>query len=80
MTGRVYLGRDVHMVREDPQGIEAEGAVRLPPGRHVRLVQPGHGFTGRLAVVTAWRVVRLDGNVPSYRGYCEWVVRTDEGR
>jgi hypothetical protein len=72
-NGRFHLGRDVRMTREDPRGIEAEGEVRLPPGRVVRLVHPGSGFEGRAALVVSWRMVRLDNNVPSYRGYCEWL-------
>lgn len=69
---RLSLGRDLRLVETTEGHLWLEGTVRLRPGQSIELVgQWPRAVTqsGRAHVVT-WRVVRLTGEGPCYRGCC----------
>jgi hypothetical protein len=69
---RVFLGRDVRVMLERPDGVELEGAIRLRPGHLVHLVATTSPPHVRPAVVVSWQVTRLGRKGPIYRGDCRW--------
>jgi hypothetical protein len=74
---RVYVGRDVNVVNESPNGVELEGAARLRPGRDVEIIfndggRARAGVTVKTAVVWTWALVGVGRNGPTFRGLCRW--------
>ena len=75
MAGRVFVGRDVNVIRELPEGLDLAGRVRLRPGHPVDVVRPraiAGGTTSRRALVWSWDLVALGSGGPLYRGLCRW--------
>jgi hypothetical protein len=75
MPARIWVGRDVRVVRETADGLEIEGPARLRPGGHVEVVLPRAGGSGigvRRALVWTWSVAELGSDGPLYRGFCRW--------
>jgi hypothetical protein len=72
---RVFLGRDVEVVRETREGLELTGRMRLRPGFMVDLVSVRTATEvsePRRALVTLWKIRSLGRNGPTYRGFCRW--------
>lgn len=74
MRTRVFLGRDVEVVRETKDGLELDGRIRLRPGFVVEVLSVRGGATrpGGPAVVWSWRIRALGSRGPIYRGICRW--------
>ncbi len=75
MPGRVFVGRDVNVVRETSEGLDLAGRIRLRPGHSIELVLPRPivGETSsRRALVWCWNLVSLGSGGPLYRGLCRW--------
>lgn len=73
MRNRLQLGRDARVLREDEDEVELESTERLAPGRAVLMFRTGND-TGRVAVVSGWRLVRVGNQGPVYRGCCRWTT------
>jgi hypothetical protein len=72
---RVFLGRDVEVVRETREGLELTGTMRLRPGFMVDLVAVRTSAEvpePRRAFVALWKIRSLGRNGPTYRGFCRW--------
>jgi len=72
---RVFIGRDVKLVREMPDGVDLAGRIRLRPGHSVDLVLPPRmsgEIQARRALVWSWTIVSLGSSGPMYRGLCRW--------
>ena len=75
IAARVFVGRDVNVVRETGDGLDLAGRVRLRPGHSVVVVLPrpiAGDETTRRAVVWSWNLVALGSGGPLYRGLCHW--------
>jgi hypothetical protein len=72
---RLWAGRDVHILREDAEGVEIEGAARLRPGQRIEIVTPGPlsaDVAIRQAVVWSWTLMRTGSRGHMFRGFCRW--------
>lgn len=79
MPSRVFVGRDVDVVRQANQDVELVGKVRLRPGFIVDIV-PGTRnphVRGGPAFVCSWRIRVLGRFGPIYRGVCRWCPSED---
>ena len=74
MKTKVFLGRDVEVVRETKDGLELDGRIRLRPGFVVEVlsVRAGLASPGGPALVWSWRLHALGSLGPIYRGVCRW--------
>ncbi len=74
MHTRVFLGRDVEVVRETREGVELDGRIRLRPGFVVELisVRKERPLPAGPAIVWSWRIHALGSDGPIYRGFCRW--------
>lgn len=74
MRTKVFLGRDVEVVRETKDGLELDGHIRLRPGFVVEVLSVRGGMTtpGGPALVWSWRIHALGSRGPIYRGICRW--------
>jgi hypothetical protein len=74
MKTKIFLGRDVEVVRETKDGLELDGYIRLRPGFLVEVlsVRGGTMTRGGSAVVWSWRIRALGSRGPIYRGTCRW--------
>jgi hypothetical protein len=74
MTARVFVGRDVELIRETQDGVELDGRIRLRPGFVVELIpiREGQGPARGTALVWSWRIRALGSRGPLYRGLCRW--------
>ena len=66
---RLTLGRELRLISADEDALWLEGVMRLRPGQSVELIGSwplAAGIT-RARVVT-WRITRLGGEGPIYRG------------
>ena len=66
---RITLGRELRLISADEDALWVESAIRLRPGQSVQLIGswPLPGGNSRARVVT-WRITRLGGEGPIYRG------------
>jgi hypothetical protein len=73
MPSRVFVGRDVDVIRQADDDVELVGKVRLRPGFVIDIV-PGRStpVRGGPAVVCSWRIRVLGRFGPIYRGVCRW--------
>jgi hypothetical protein len=66
---RLALGRDLRLVSSEHDVIWLESAMRLRPGQSVELIGAWPVVAGASSArVINWRVVRLGGEGPIYRG------------
>jgi hypothetical protein len=73
--GRIYLGRDVTVLRETREGVELDGRMRLRPGFTVDLVSARstcEAPSTRQAQVMSWWIRDVGSGGPRYRGFCRW--------
>ncbi len=74
MRGRVFLDRDVNIVREVSNGVVLAGRIRLRPGHPVDLLRLSEGgpVMFRRVIVLSWAIVSLGSGGPMYGGTCQW--------
>jgi len=71
-ASRVFVGRDVEILREWPEGVDLAGRIRLRPGYVIDLLDPKIGARRR-ALVWLWKVGTLGNEGPVYCGTCHWM-------
>lgn len=73
---RLMLGQDLRLLEATQGKVWLEGPVRLRPGQPIELAGrwPGISVEASRARVITWRIVRITGEGPFYRGCCRLEV------